>query len=268
MRNIRYIFSMSKELPLWICSTDFYIFLYLFFSLKRKNKLILTLYRKNFDGEKFSVVKNYVYKNALKKVSMIVCSDMELEGVNIPVFHMPDYLYKREYYEEYIGKQKENKVICLGTMGKNKLLEELVDVFSQNGCQLEIRGKFPDEVLFQRLCDKATSNIKIENKYISEQEYMKLLSSAKYAILPYDMNMYKERTSGVILESIFLGTIPIASKELLDFMKIPGIGYKDLRDLILPDWMKKKIPQNYEELVLERYSYTKIREDLVACLNK
>ena len=251
LKNISAIFRQSGKSPVWICSTDFYIFLYLYLCLRKKNKLAITLYRRNFDGEKLKKVKNYVFRHAIKKVDLIICFDKEIKNEKIPVFYMPDYLYEPKQYEGYQTEKKTDKVVCLGTMGVNKLLDELVDAFKQNGYSLEIVGNFLDKDIFNRLKEKAGANIKICNQYISDDEYLSLLASAKYSILPYNMQMYQARTSGVILESVFLNTIPIAHEELLGFMGIPGVSYRNIEELASMDLQYLDKEYNYRELIAE-----------------
>lgn len=266
LKNLSYIFKQGKGYPIWICSSDFYVFLYMFFKPKRKNKVFITLYMSNFDGGSFSKIKNWIFRKAVKKADLIICSDKNLKIDTVPIFHMPDYLYREEQYKAYHTKEKAEKVVCLGTMGKNKLLPEVIDAFNQNGYPLEITGKFFDMDLYEELVKKAKDNIKVKNDYISDEEYLDILSSAKYAILPYNMHMYKERTSGVILESVFVNTIPVASKSLLDFMKIPGIGYDDMKELESMDFFQNDRKNDYADFIRENYSYVEIGKRLIECM--
>lgn len=263
LKNISIIFKQSKGCPLWICSSDFYIFLYLYIKPKRKEKVVITVYKRNYDGEKFCKIKNAIFNKAVKKTDLIICSDKQMSCMSTPIFHMPDYLYKPEQYERYLSTQKENKVVCLGTMGRNKLLPELIEAFNENGYPLEIIGKFFDADLYKELINNAKDNIKITNDYISSSDYLKILSSAKYSILPYNMEIYKERTSGVILESIFVNTIPIAHVELLDFMRISGIGYKKIQELGKVDFFFFHSDNDYKKFVNDNYSNEKLGRALV-----
>ena len=60
---------------------------------------------------------------------------------------------------------------------------------------------------------------------------MMYLASYKYVVLPYDAKCYDGRTSGVLLESIFVGAIPIAPKALLHQNGISGLGYTRLSEI-------------------------------------
>lgn len=57
------------------------------------------------------------------------------------------------------------------------------------------------------------------------------MAESKYCLVPYDAEFYKNRTSGVIQESLFCRTIPISHKEILEFANVDGIGYEKLDDL-------------------------------------
>ena len=117
-------------------------------------------------------------------------------------------------------------------MNPYKELEKLIDVFNENGIKLEIVGKFLDQQRYLDLQCRAKENIIIENVVLSEDEYYRKLAGAKYSILPYDMKVYAGRTSGVLQETVFVGTIPIAPKRLLEENQVRGIGYEQLDEMI------------------------------------
>ena len=58
-----------------------------------------------------------------------------------------------------------------------------------------------------------------------------MIAESKYTLLPYKLERYENATSGILLESIFLKSIPIAPKWLLENNNISGIGYDNLDDL-------------------------------------
>ena len=126
---------------------------------------------------------------------------------------------------------KDDKVVCLGTMNPYKELEKLVDVFNTNGIRLEIAGKFLNRQRCIDLQHRAKDNVIVENVVLSEDDYYRKLAGAKYSILPYNMKVYGGRTSGVLLESTYVGTIPIAPKRLLEENEVLGLGYQMLEEL-------------------------------------
>ena len=179
---------------------------------------------------------NLIFKRGLSKFDAVIYTQKNMKIPHPKVFYMPDYYYDAKY-EPYRKMPKDDKVVCLGTMNPYKELEKLVDVFNANGMKLEIAGRFLDQQRYLDLQNRAKDNVIVENVVLSEDDYYKKLAGAKYSILPYDMKVYEGRTSGVLLESIFVGTIPIAPKRLLEENEVRGIGYETL-DEINAIWLK------------------------------
>ena len=267
LRNLRKIFRMSKSEKIWFCNIDFYFFLYLFLFSKKKNYIICTLYRQNFGGDgSFGKIKDYIFKKALSKVDLVICSNENLEFPDNQCLFIPDYYYIPEKYEKYNTEEKENKVVCLGTMGKNKCLESMLEAFKDIDIRLEICGKFSDASQYEQLKKYENKNISIINKYLEEEEYLGMLGKAKYCILPYNMEIYNERTSGVILEAIFMDAIPITDSRLLNYNKLPGIGYQDLKEigsLITNKDTETKIFECITTLKQERYNKEIIQKTMI-----
>ena len=62
---------------------------------------------------------------------------------------------------------------------------------------------------------KAHKNIRIENIRLDDDAYYRELAKHRFVLLPYREESYSNRSSGVVLESIFLGNIVIGPKFLL-----------------------------------------------------
>lgn len=75
------------------------------------------------------------------------------------------------------------------------------------------------------------------NTNLSRNEYEKLMISSDLILLPYISELYKFRTSGIFVEAIMAGNIPVVSKNT--WMSFELIKY-NLEELIL-DWDSKKI---------------------------
>lgn len=230
-RNISMANKYSNHKICWYYRTDFFLFLYYFFHRKPKNKtMICLLYQQKFAMGFLGKLLDFIFRKGLSKFDAVIYTQKDMKIPHPNSFYMPDYYYD-EKYEEYKGASKENKVVCLGTMNQHKELEKLVDVFNENGMELEIAGRFLDQQRYVKLKSRAKDNICIENVVLSEDEYYRKLAGAKYSILPYDMKMYEGRTSGVLLETVFVGTIPIAPAKLLEENEICGLGYDGLHEL-------------------------------------
>ena len=97
---------------------------------------------------------------------------------------------------------------------------------------------------------------------------MEKISSAKYSILPYDMNQYINRTSGVLLESIYVGTIPIAPRSLLEHNKLPGIKYDSLNELLNYKWDDNDIFLNRFHEIYKKNSIELFRNGFYEMMKK
>lgn len=231
-RNIRLANRYSEHKICWYYRTDFFLFLYYFFHRKPDNKvMICLLYQQTFADGLPGEILDYVFRKGLSKFDAVIYTQKGMKIPHSKTFYMPDYIYDATKYEQYRKLPKDDKVVCLGTMNPYKELEKLVEVFNVNGIRLEIIGKFLDEQRYRKLQCIAKDNIMIKDAILPEDDYYRKLAGAKYSIMPYNMKIYEGRTSGVLQETIFVGTIPVAPKQLLKENNIPGIGYEDLRDL-------------------------------------
>lgn len=242
-RNIGLANRYSEQKICWYYRTDFFLFLYYFFHRKPKDKIMICLlYQQKFAEGILGKTLNIIFKRGLSKFDAVIYTQKNMKIPHPKVFYMPDYYYDAKY-EPYRKMPKDDKVVCLGTMNPYKELEKLVDVFNANGMKLEIAGRFLDQQRYLDLQNRAKDNVIVENVVLSEDDYYKKLAGAKYSILPYDMKVYEGRTSGVLLESIFVGTIPIAPKRLLEENGIPGIGYESLEEISNRIYMQESVAE-------------------------
>lgn len=251
-RNIGLSNRYSEHKICWYYRTDFFLFIYYFFHRKPKDKIMICLlYQQKFAEGILGKTLNIIFKRGLSKFDAVIYTQKNMKIPHPKVFYMPDYYYDAKY-EPYRKMPKDDKVVCLGTMNPYKELEKLVDVFNANGIKLEIAGKFLDQQRYLDLQHRAKDNVIVENVVLSEDDYYKKLAGAKYSILPYDMKVYEGRTSGVLLESIFVGTIPIAPKRLLEENEVRGIGYDTLQELFENSFFDNIRVEKEENLLIDK----------------
>lgn len=251
-RNIGLSNRYSEHKICWYYRTDFFLFFYYFFHRKPKDKIMICLlYQQKFAEGILDKILNIIFKRGLSKFDAVIYTQKNMKIPHPKVFYMPDYYYDAKY-EPYRKMPKDDKVVCLGTMNPYKELEKLVDVFNANGMKLEIAGKFLDQQRYLDLQHRAKDNVIVENVVLSEDDYYKKLAGAKYSILPYDMKVYEGRTSGVLLESVFVGTIPIAPKRLLEENEVRGIGYDTLQELFESSFFNKIRLEKEENLLIDK----------------
>lgn len=218
----------------------------------KKKKIIITTYLEKFEKEYQNLLASLVFP----KVKLLITSNQTIRYQGTNKLYIPDYLYMPSLYERYKVAKKEDKVVCVGTMGASKELPELVRVFNKNGYPLQIKGHFADKDLLYLLKEKANKNIEILDEYLRYDEYLKLIGQAKYCILPYKENAYVSKTSGIILESVFLDTIPVCNNKLLQKWEFSGIGYNTINELYKMVWRddNKSILVENNELIKRNYN--------------
>lgn len=267
--NIRQALTRKDYDVLWFYRTDFFFYLYLclFYHKAREYKIIIQTYQDEFGKGWLGYWLKKIFQAGVSKADGIIYTRQGMQFSHRNTFYMPDYYYSEEKYGRYRSVRKQCKVVCLGAMNPYKKLEELVEVFNQNGRCLEIKGFFYDEKRYEELCKIKKDNISIENRILTEEEYYGFLAEAQYSILPYDMQQYSGRTSGVLQESIFLGCIPIAPYQLLKENGSEGIGYREISELEEKAFFEQ-ITTLDNSVIREACDEKKIRKELYSfCVN-
>lgn len=225
---------LNEKGVLFFYQVDFFFFFYilLFYKKRKDRRLVCLIYHQDFTGGKLSRVLQSIYKRALRKIDGVIYTQAEQPVEHPDSIWIPDFFYNEEQYAPYQKMEKTERVVCVGTMNRYKQLEKLVEVFAQTELLLVIAGRFDDSDRYHKLLSIKTNNVEIQNRNLSYEEYLELIATSKYSILPYDMEQYVNRTSGVLLESIYVGSIPIAPALLLKQNHIEGIEYEDISQLI------------------------------------
>ena len=250
-RNIHCVMKLTKYDLVWFYKVDFFLAIYMLMTkrIKRESRIIGLIYQQSLDTP-FSSLINYLYKKGLNCFDGIIDTQKKATLQHTNQLYMPDYYYIPELYDKYQSMNKMAKVVCVGTMNYYKELEQLVECFNKLHYPLEVRGCFTDKRMFQRLKSMAEKNVIICDEILSVDAYYSLIGESQYTILPYNMQQYKERTSGVLYETIFLKSIPIAPSLLLEYNELEGIGYESWEQLLnlLPLYFdSKQLFQNKEQ---------------------
>lgn len=225
---------LKEKGVLFFYQVDFFFFFYilLFYKKRKDRRLVCLIYHQDFTGGKLSRVLQSMYKKALRKIDGVIYTQAEQPVEHPASIWIPDFFYNEEQYAPYQKMEKAERAVCVGTMNRYKQLEKLIEVFAQTELPLVIAGRFDDSERYHKLLSLKTENVEIQNRNLSYEEYLELIATSKYSMLPYDMLQYVNRTSGVLLESIYVGSIPVAPKLLLKQNHLEGIGYEDISQLI------------------------------------
>ncbi len=247
-KNIR--LSLKNKGTIFFYQVDFFFFLYLklFYKVSDERKIVILIYHQEFTGGRVEPVLKRIYESALSKIDGVIYTQKNAKVPHDNALWMPDFVYQPDIYDEYRNRDKKDRIVCLGTMNRYKQIEALMELWAEQDIrkseegedrkdekrslpELIIAGRFDDESRYEMLKRMVPSGVLLRDEVLSYDEYMTLLSGSKYSIMPYDMDQYKSRTSGVLLESIYCGVIPIAPGELLRQNGLPGIGYDKMSDI-------------------------------------
>lgn len=278
-KNIHQIWQQKGYDVIWFFCGDFFLLLYALFHRKVKGtKYYCLMYHNQYGDGIIAKIVDFIYRHGIRRFDGMIYTQEKMSVPHDNIFYMPDYLYCPDKYCEFILKEKADKVVCVGTMNRDKDLEGLVQAFNVNGYPLEIVGRFLEREHFEYLKSIAKENIQIRNEILTKEDYNRKLGEARYSIIPYKMSAYSGRTSGVLQESMFLQAIPIAPKKLLEDNNISGIGYNNLQELKQMDLLLQnrdgKLNVSIEQLlqeqetVLQKYDWSNVCSQLVAFLVK
>lgn len=278
-RNIHQIWKQKGYDVIWFFRGDFFLLLYALFHRKVKGtKYYCLMYHNQYGKGIVAQIVDFIYRHGIRRFDGMIYTQEKMSVPHDNTFFMPDYLYQADKYCEFIVGEKVDKVVCVGTMNRDKDLEGLVQAFNENGYPLEIAGRFLEREHFEYLKSIAKENIQIQNVILTKDEYNRKLGEARYSIIPYKMSAYSGRTSGVLQESMFLQALPIAPKQLLEDNNVPGIGYNNLKELgkkelfsscavfkQTEDTLMNQLLQD-QRTVLQKYDWLKVSSQLAAFL--
>ncbi len=184
----------------------------------------------------------------------------------MPYVRIPDY-YINDDIEIYQRTEKKRGCICLGEMRYGKDIAGLARCLIGTDIPLKIVGVFSDKNMYDRTMQYSKDNVQVINKNLPYAEYLKELSLHQYFVLPYDLRTYTGKTSGVLQEGIFVGSIPIAPCSILRQNGIQGLGYHDMREIpsLIQKYEQGKIQVNN---CLMEYQFINVQRKLNLFISK
>lgn len=242
-RNIFRAFKNINDNVIWFTNIDWRLLACLAF-IRGKRKIIITCYRDLIEDvyqstSKIKHLKCLLMKKGMKRADLVVVTNPNLKLAHNQIF-IPDYCYDEKYLK-YDTSIKKERILCVGAMRASKDLRGVVLHFRKTDIPIYIVGHFKDASEYEWLVKKKTDNITIENRFLDDEEYYRLIAQSRYVIVPYKMQSYQNATSGILQECVFLDTIPIGPRKLLEYNGIDGVKYDNLDDL----------PKTYKKLSLQ-----------------
>lgn len=266
--NIRYVLDHSDADIVWFFNVEFYLFLYLALAGNRGRRIVVTLFLDGYHTGLLAGFKQRIFETGQKKIFRCISAGPSFSFRNMKSCFIPDYIYDEDIYGKYRSLEKQDYVVCLGTMDSGKQLEALVARFSTLSYRLVIVGRFYDKERLRRLQSSAASNIEISDAYPDIDEYLSLIGHARYTVLPYSAGNYSHQTSGVMQEALFTDSIVLTYREILDGNQIPGLGftsYDEITDTLLgSDHCQERnttILDEYDRLRRSVYDRERVRAD-------
>ena len=254
---------------IWFFNTEFYFFLYIAIFGNRGRNVYANSFIGDFGRGFAPGIKRRIFERAQKRIGGMISTGASFSFKNTKSIFIPDYSYDPEVYDRFRTEEKEDVVVCLGTMSADKKLEEMVEAFNKNGYPLKVVGRFYDKERFEKLKRNAAANIEIRDEYPERDEYLTLLGSARFVVLPYPEEKYSMQTSGVLQEAVFLDTIPLTQKAILEGNKIPGGGYVNMDEIaeVIKKLDEAELKKSYAALREVDYDKTAFAKKLDAFLD-
>ncbi|MBP3295385.1 MAG: hypothetical protein J6M27_02290 [Lachnospiraceae bacterium] len=260
--NIRSVFLHTKADKIWFFNTEFYLMLYLALFGNKGKEIYCTMFLDGYHGGPVAKLKQKIFERAQKRMKCVISSGPRFVFKNAPQVFLPDYPYEEAVYTPYRKYPKDEVAVCIGTMGAEKEIEELVECFTQNGYPLHITGRFYDKERLARLRAVAGHRVIITDANLSNEEYLKMLGSAHFVVLPYRPGQYGTQTSGVLQEAVFLDTVPISYTKVLENNQVPGIGFESWEEVTRERLFALQDMEDYAKLRQEVYSRERMKEVL------
>ncbi len=174
-------------------------------------------------------IRRALVKRGLSRLNGCIVTNA-LYRPKVPYVRIPDY-YITDEIKKYHRDGTEKGCVCLGEMRNGKDILGLVRVMGKTDIPLMIAGSFQDKELYRRVKRIQADNVTIEDRNLPYDVYLKYLSECRYVVLPYDARRYDGKTSGVLLEGIFMGAVPVAPWKLLEQNGIQGLGYHNISEI-------------------------------------
>lgn len=127
IRAVRNI--VNNESTVWFVNTDFWLYVGLLFSKKKKRQKIFATNYLDFYSKKN--LKNFIYNCAVKKINCVFHTNVELKRDKHQ--YVPDYWFDKRKYDKYFVKEKQKDVYICGEINEGKDIIGAIEAFNANG---------------------------------------------------------------------------------------------------------------------------------------
>lgn len=227
LMNAKYLFRKTSKNDIIVIQmasavTSFFT-IFLFAS---KNHKIYTI---QYDNESLAnIIKRFIFKLASKKIAGIICpSELIATPYNRPYCIVSDYIYTGNNLKINVPFEEKKYDICMiGRIVPEKGVIEAARYLAGKKYKVIIAGKASSADLENELLRVASccNNIELKLGFISDNDFKYYLQFSKYSLLNYH-GVYTNRSSGIVLDTLFNGTPVIGHKCLaLQFVEKNNVG--------------------------------------------
>lgn len=235
---------------------------------KKNNNIYVITYDKSSINSK---IKRFIYSFAQKHIKGFFTSNVEVaKEFQRPYCIVPDYIFSGDINSlpNIPYKEKRYDFVMVGTIWPDKGVLEAAKCLANTTYKVLIAGGVAFDWLekeIRQVCNNA-ENIDLYLGYVSEKDYRYYLDNTKYSLLNYQ-GSYAERSSGVVLDSLFRG-VPIVghlshATKLVEERNL-GLIYKDISEFKPEEVINEKVYNRYRKNVFDFLRYNKVyRQDII-----
>ena len=175
-------------------------------------------------------LKRFIYRLAKNKISGILCpTDTIGKAFNLPYCVVSDYIYTSEKtdIQTIPFNQKKYDFAMVGRITPEKGVVEAIKKLAGTKYKVVVAGKASTTEIERQLKKIAStnSNIELHLEFVSDKDFYNYLRESKYSLMNYQ-GVYTNRSSGVVLDTLFNGTPVIGHRCIaLQFKEMKRVGY-------------------------------------------
>lgn len=273
LKNCRYLFKHTNRDDVVVLQHSGAVTTFLGIALFAPQKR--NIYVIQYDTDALSsLVKKIIFRMARNKIKGILCPNETIgKAYDIDYCCITDYIYpsfdKQLKYSLLQDKVYDFSIV--GSISPDKGTVEAAAFFSNTNYKVLIAGKANEaESAELKKIAQSSPNIELHLGYVSDDDYKKYISSAKYCLLNY-RGVYADRSSGVVLDILFSG-IPVVGRKCnaLSFIHAENVGvlYDDISKFNFPSIFNestyKKLQMGLSRYLVKQKEY---REKVIKFLD-
>lgn len=236
------------------------------FSKKKSNVYVIA-----YDTDAVtSPIKRLMYKFARHKIKGLLCPHKHVaDAYAIPSCIITDYIYAKKNNNQPIIPFENRKydIAIVGRICPGKGVQGATEYLINTNYKVIIAGKTVTKQQsdhLEEIC-KFSKNIELHIGFINDNDYYKYIRESRFCLLNYH-GTYEDRSSGVVLDTIFNGTPILGHRcNALKFVEEEGVGFlyesiNELKDVINKK-LFDKFQLNIKKYLIknEKYRYNAIK---------